>query len=177
MKILIYIMPLLLIVYLICITVDILKRSKGMKEAEIAGGVSFRHKYPEFVKALWISILGIPLTGTVVFMELYGRDVADLTLKNIGMISSLGTLTGFYVIGLIDWLVVYFKYNEFRLCNDCFYLGGQKYDRKKYSYSLEDDNVIFSAKRGQDLKIAVPEDKRKEVLSILEKYYTKSENE
>ena len=174
MKILIYIMPLLLIVYLICITVDISKRSKGMKDAEIAGGVSFRHKYPEFVKALWISILGIPLTGTVVFMELYGRDVAELTLKNIGMISSLGTLTGFYVIGLIDWLVVYFKYNEFRLCNDCFYLGGQKYDRKKYSYALEDDNVIFSAKRGQDLKIAVPEDKRKEVLSILEKYYTKS---
>ncbi len=173
MKILIYIMPLLLIVCLICIIVDISKRNKGMKEAEMAGGVSFRHKYPEFVKALCLSILGILLLVTGVFMGLFRRDVAEWTLKNIEMISSFGTLMGFYVIGLIDWLVVYFKYNEFRLCNDCFYLGGHKYDRKKFSYSLEDDNVIFSAKRGQDLKIAVPEDKRKEVLSILEQYYTK----
>lgn len=173
MKILIYIMPLLLIVYLICITVDISKRSKGMKDAEIAGGVSFRHKYPEFMKALWLSIFGIPLTGTVVFIGSFGYDVADLTLTNIGLISFCGTLMGFFVIGLIDLLVVYFKYNEFRLCENCFYLGGHKYDRKKFSYSLEDDNVIFSAKRGQDLKIAVPEDKRKEVLGILEKYYTK----
>ena len=173
MKILIYIMPLLLIVYLICITVDISKRNKGMKEAEIAGGVSFRHKYPEFVKALWMSILGILLLVTGVFMGLYRRDVAEWTLKNIEMISSCGTLMGFYVIGLIDWLVVYFKYNEFRLCDNCFYLSGHKYDCKKYRYTLEDNAVIFSAKHMVEMRITVPEDKRKEVLGILEKYYTK----
>ncbi len=171
MKILIYIMPLLLIVYLICITVDISKRNKGMKAAEKAGGVSFRHKYPEFVKALWLLSLGIFLKETNALLKLFGRDEADLTLKKMGLIFS----TTILFIDMIYGLIVYIRYNEFRLCANCFYFGGAKYDRKKYTYSLDGEEVVFRSGRTEK-RITVPEKKRKEVLGILGKYYTKSEN-
>ncbi|SFC70258.1 hypothetical protein SAMN02910406_02213 [Ruminococcus albus] len=165
----------ILIVYIIFTIIEISKRSKGMMEAENAGGVLFRYKYPEFVKALILSIFGILLSGTVVLLELSGRDVANLTFKNIGAISCYCAMLGLYVTNLIQWLIVYFKYNEFRLCDDCFYLGGAKYDKKKYSYTLEGDTVIFSAKGAKNIEIDIPEKKKKEVLGILGKYYKMAE--
>ncbi|MCR5021163.1 hypothetical protein, partial [Ruminococcus sp.] len=75
-------------------------------------------------------------------------------------------------IDMIYGLIVYIRYNEFKLFANCFYLGGIKYDRNHYTYFIDGDAVVFKG-GSHEKRITVPENKRKEVLGILEQYYTK----
>lgn len=168
----VYIMLALVLVGIIIMVISSLKRNKVMSEAEKAGGVSFRHRNPDYLRSVVLSFVWILITGGNILLELSKRDVTYEVYDSTRVMFYAIAMASF-AFGTIYWLGEYMKYDEFRLCDNCFYLSGHKYDCKKYRYTLEDNAVIFSAKHMVEMRITVPEDKRKEVLGILEQYYTK----
>ncbi len=153
------------------------KRFTVTESSKMAGGVVFRHRDPALLSKVWYSLIWILITSVNVLSNMsrmkYGSLRGSYSPQSQLIFYWIALLL--YVIILIFSLQQYLKYNEFRLCPHCFYLGGTKYDRKHYTYSLDGDEVVFRSGRSEK-RITVPEKKRKEVLGILGKYYTKSEN-
>ena len=133
-----------------------------MIEAKVADGVSFRCKNR--------SILG-RLLASLFYVLFFGAILSNYRNFSFDKLCEIGIYFGICVIGSIYLLILYIKNDEFKLCEECFYYCGRKYDGKLYSYTLKDDKVIFSSGEGQKIKIAIPEDKRKMVLDILESHY------
>ena len=175
--IMVYLMLSLAPVCIIYMIVSSSKRNSVTESAKKAGGVVFKHKDPGLLSRAKYSLAWILITGTNLLMN----------MKRLGYGDGYGSIDPqkqvvFYLIALAIYVMIfifsiqqYLKYSEFRLCAKCFYLGGAKYSRKKYSYTLDGDMVIFKANHVEK-RIVIPEKKRKKVLGILEKYYTKSEN-
>ena len=178
MTIMIYLLLAMGLVNLVYMIVTSSKRFTITESSKMAGGVVFRHKDPALLSRVKYCIFWILIAVANLLMDLDNlrtgirHGTIDLKKKVI----FYGIALVLYVIIFIFSLQQYLKYNEFRLCPHCFYLGGTKYDRKHYTYSLDGEEVVFRSGRTEK-RIAVPEKKRKEVLGILGKYYTKSENE
>ena len=138
-----------------------------MIEAKVADGVSFRYKNRSVLGRLLALLFHVLFFGAILQYELHSnyRNVSFDKLCEIGI------FFGICVIGFIYLLILYIKNDEFKLCEECFYYCGRKYDGKLYSYTLKDDKVIFSSGEGRKIKIAIPEDKRKVILDILESHY------
>lgn len=166
----------LAIVDIIYMIVSSSKRFTVTESSKMAGGVVFKHKDRGLLSLVWNSIAFI-LTTSGLLMSKIGRSKSNADAWSNAKKADifLWIALGLYALIFISALVQFLKYREFRLCPQCFYLGGTKYDRKKYTYSLDGEEVVFRSGRTEK-RITVPEKKRKEVLSILGKYYTKSEN-
>jgi hypothetical protein len=151
------------------------KRYSVTESAKMAGGVVFRHKDPALLSKVWYSLAWILITGANLLLNMkrlgYGRGYGSYSPQR--QVIFYGIALVIYVMIFIFSIQQYLKYNEFRLCPHSFYLGGTKYDRKHYTYSLDGEEVVFRSGRSEK-RITVPEKKRKEVLGILGKYYTKS---
>ena len=174
----VYLMLGLAPVCIIYMIVSSSKRYSVTESAKMAGGVVFKHRDPGLLSKVWYSLVWILITSANLLLNMkrlkYGSGYGSIDPRKQFI---------FYLIALVIYVMIfifsiqqYLKYSEFRLCASCFYLGGVKYDRKKYSYTLEGDTVIFSAKGAKNIEIDIPEKKKKEVLGILGKHYTKSEN-
>ena len=153
------------------------KRFTVTESSKMAGGVVFKHRDRGLLSRVWYCLVWILITSVNLLLNMNRMKYESLRGSSSpqNQVIFYGIAVVLYVIILIFSLQQYLKYNEFRLCPHCFYLGGTKYDRKHYTYSLDGEEVVFTSGRTEK-RITVPEKKRKEVLSILGKYYTKSEN-
>ena len=166
----------LVIVDIIYMIVSSSKRFTVTESSKMAGGVVFKHKDRGLLSLVWNSIAFI-LTTSGLLMSKIGRSKlnADAWSNAKKADIFLWIALVIYVMIFIFSIQQYMKYNEFRLCANCFYFGGAKYEKKHYTYSLDGEEVVFRSGRIEK-RITVPEKKRKEVLGILGKHYTKSEN-
>lgn len=165
----------LAVVDIIYMIVSSSKRFTVTESSKMAGGVVFRHKDRGLLGPVWNSIAFILITSGMLISKI-GRSKlnADAWSNAKKADIFLWIALGLYALNFISALVQFLKYREFRLCPHCFYLGGAKYDRKRYTYSLDGEEVVFRSGRTEK-RIAVPEKKRKEVLAVLKKYYTEKD--
>lgn len=159
---------------IIVLIVESSKRYSTTGASKMAGGVVFRHKSPDLLRNVKMTFVWILITGANVALNMsrLGDRFSNKSNAKNQLIFYILALA-LYTVNFIYAIIQYMKYDEFRLCDNCFYLGGVKYDSKKYSYTLEDNAVIFSAKHMTDKRIEIPDNKRNEVLSILERSYRK----
>ena len=153
------------------------KRNAVTKRAKRAGGVFFQYGDPGLLSKIRYSLAWILITGVNLLsnMTKLGYDRGDGILNPRNQVIFYGIVLVIFVVSFLYSLQQYLKYNEFRLCAKCFYLGGVRYSRKQYSYTIDGDTLIFKGNRVEK-RIVIPEKKREEVLGILEEYYTNSEN-
>ena len=168
--IMVYLMLGLAPVCIIYMIVSASKRDKVTKRAKRAGGVTFKHRDPWLLSRVRYSLAWILITAV--------NLLTNMKKVGYGSIASRKQVI-FYVIAMVLYVMIflfslqqYLKYDRFRLCANCFYLGGTRYKRKDFSYSIDGDTVIFKA-NSVEKRIVIPEKKRKEVLGILGEYYTK----
>ncbi|WP_296790320.1 hypothetical protein [Ruminococcus sp.] len=143
------------------------KRFRGMKATMNEDGVAFDCKDPDLVKGVKQNLAFLLIT-IVIF-------VMNSIFRWEDFLARYGAL--FYTVVLVPTVVNFLfarelnnRYEGFMLCEDCFYLGGMKYDLKKFIYTVDGDTLIFRGNR-TNKKIKVPEDKLPEIVDILERYY------
>ncbi|EXM40975.1 hypothetical protein RASY3_01885 [Ruminococcus albus SY3] len=155
-------------VELIVLVVSSLRRTSVTKASSNLGNVVFFHKDPELYKAAKLNF-GITMFTCAIFLmnSMFRWD--DFVVENAGMLYI--PVLVLEIADLFYTLDQYNKFDEFRLCEDKFYLGGVKYDLRKYIYAIIDDTLIFRNDRHNDIRIKIPPARIPEAEAILERYY------
>ncbi|MBO4866999.1 MAG: hypothetical protein J5582_10650 [Ruminococcus sp.] len=170
MILLIFLLIIIMAVEFIGLVISSSKRFTVTESAKMAGGVVFMHKDPELLKGVKQGAVIILITAFTFHLNSIFRWDEFVADKAAIFYSTVLFLEA---VNMLYTLVQYNRYDEFRLCANCFYLGGVKYDLKNFTCAVEENTAIFRPKHGREKRVKIPPARVPEVLRILDRAYVR----